>query len=80
MRVNKTIRQTEIYQKELDLGIFDARNTINPKKLIERDFFYNPVPYQQNFGNEFVPNLSILDLLFCRGNQALEILKKSASN
>lgn len=77
LRVNKTIRQSEVYEKEANSTVFDARNLINPKKVSDDSQFYFPSPYQQNFGNEFVPNLSIIDLLFCRGNQASEILKKS---
>jgi hypothetical protein len=80
LRVKKTISQTGNYEKNANLTVFDARSTINPKKDLNKASFYNPEPYQQNFGNEFVPNLSIIDLLFCRGNQALEILKKSSQN
>lgn len=77
LRVTKTISQTQVYQKEANSTVFDARNLINPKNDSNSSQFYQPIPYQQNFGNEFVPNLSIIDLLFCRGNQASEILKKS---
>ncbi|GAB2618884.1 WbqC family protein [Emticicia sediminis] len=77
LRVNKTIRQAQSYEKEVNSTVFDARNLINPKNDTIHSQFYQPSPYQQNFGNEFVPNLSIIDLLFCRGNQASEILKKS---
>lgn len=77
LRVNKTIRQSGVYEKEANSTVFDARNLISPKKLSDSSQFYQPSPYQQNFGNEFVPNLSIIDLLYCRGNQAAEILKKS---
>jgi hypothetical protein len=77
LRINKTIRQTSYYEKEVNSTVFDARNLISPKNKSNSSKFYQTSPYQQNFGNEFVPNLSIIDLLFCRGNQALEILKKS---
>lgn len=77
LQVNKTISLTENYKKEPENGVFDARGLINPKKDSETGIYYQPVAYQQNFGNEFVPNLSIIDLLFCRGNQSLGILKKS---
>jgi hypothetical protein len=36
--------------------------------------------YLQNFGNEFVPNLSIIDLLFCKGPESGGILNKSNPN
>jgi hypothetical protein len=78
LKQNKTIRQTEFYQKEVETSVFDARSLINAKKGFEKNNFYQSVVYQQNFGNDFEPNLSIIDLLFCRGNQSLEILKKSS--
>ncbi len=80
LKINKTISLTENYQKEQDISIFDARDLINPKKDAKSGILHQPVAYQQNFGNEFVPNLSIIDLLFCRGNQSLGILKKSSAN
>ncbi|RFS13904.1 WbqC family protein [Emticicia sp. C21] len=77
LQINKTIRLTENYNKELKSGVFDARGLINPKKDSETGIYYQSIAYQQNFGSEFVPNLSMIDLLFCRGNQSLGILKKS---
>jgi len=79
MKQNKTISQTEVYEKEVKNNVFDARTLINAKKGFETNNIYQPISYQQNFGNEFEPNLSIIDLLFCRGNQSLEILKKSST-
>ncbi|MGL4632207.1 MAG: WbqC family protein [Leadbetterella sp.] len=49
---------------------------LSPKKREEYPTFYNPKPYQQNFGNMFVPNLSIVDLLFQKGPDAILHLKK----
>ena len=79
LKQNKTIRQTEVYEKEVKNVVFDARSLINAKRGFEINNFYQPVAYQQNFGNEFEPNLSVIDLLFCRGNQSFEILKKSST-
>lgn len=79
LKQNKTIRQTDVYQKVVENDVIDARLLINAKKSFESNNFYQPIAYQQNFGNEFEPNLSIIDLLFCRGNQSLEILKKSST-
>lgn len=58
----------------------DLRSKIHPKKenLIRQ--YYQPKPYQQVFGNKFEANLSILDLLFCEGNNSLAILKQSLAN
>jgi len=55
----------------------DLRNDILAKKSFETRKFYHPQPYTQNFGNTFVPNLSLVDLLFCQGPQSGEILKRS---
>jgi hypothetical protein len=52
----------------------DARSKIHPKKTLDGTFF-TPEPYPQVFGNIFVPNLSILDVLCCIGPQANEHLK-----
>jgi hypothetical protein len=42
----------------------DFRGKIHPKKELQWDF----KPYQQVFGRQFESNLSIIDLLFCEGN------------
>ncbi len=56
----------------------DYRQTINPKnRLSKPDNSFHPVPYQQAFIERygFLPNLSIVDLLFNEGPEALSILK-----
>jgi hypothetical protein len=74
LKLNLTISLTEKYEKEVENSIFDARSVINPKISYKNNNFYSPKPYQQNFGNEFEPNLSIIDLLFCKGNYAISNL------
>jgi hypothetical protein len=80
LQTKQSFSQTETYEKIHNTLVFDARNTINPKKNIELYTDFRPKAYKQNFGNEFVPNLSIIDLLFCQGNRATEILKNSIIN
>jgi hypothetical protein len=58
----------------------DFRDKIHPKK--KRELFWNSdnITYQQNFGNEFVPNVSIIDLLMCKGPESSEFLEKVANS
>ena len=77
LRLEKTIIFTENYEKDHES---DFRGLIHPKRNIVENQLYEPVPYRQNFGNEFEPNLSIIDLLFCQGNQSLTILRDSVIN
>jgi WbqC-like protein family len=53
----------------------DLRNTLHPKTPHPA----NAVPYSQLFNDRyaFMPHLSILDVLFCCGNQSLSILKNT---
>ena len=55
--------------------LFDAKNLINPKNAMIDHKLYRPKKYFQVFGNNFVENLSIIDLIFCEGPGAKQILR-----
>ena len=75
MRLQIPVNLTEWYEKAAPTGLFDARSRMNPRKGPESYVFHDPVAYPQNFGQDFVPNLSIVDLLFCQGPSASDVLK-----
>ncbi|MEI7584235.1 WbqC family protein [Runella sp.] len=77
LRLKPTIRLTDSYQTGVEEGQIDVLSLVHPKKEFRHNNLYLPVVYQQNFGTEFVPNLSIIDLLMCQGAEAIHILKRS---
>ncbi|HMQ00073.1 MAG TPA: WbqC family protein [Cyclobacteriaceae bacterium] len=78
--LNKDITESTSYQNKTDEHIALLRNQISPKRNWQERGFYKPKPYIQVFGNKFVPNLSILDLIFCEGKHAVKVLQQSAGN
>ncbi len=66
------MRRTDTYLMDVSDGTDDFREVIRPKRPgVDTDFVprrYYQV-YQQKFG--FLPNLSILDLLFNEGNESV---------
>jgi hypothetical protein len=58
-------------------GIKDLRGLIHPKESFDHRDIYRAEPYMQLFGLDFVPNLSVIDLLFCEGPQAGSIIARS---
>lgn len=79
LRVSCNIRITSGF--ETAEGYFENfREIFTPKVLFhDLDNSYKPVPYTQVFEDKFpfIPDLSILDLLFCKGNTASELLRES---
>ena len=69
---------SEDYQS--DSEVYDYRQSINPKKRLQRpDRSFQPVRYQQVFIEKFgfIPNLSVVDLIFNEGPDSHRILKAS---
>ncbi len=57
--------------------VVDAMSLINNKKNLGLHKFYKPIQYYQTFGNDFVSNLSIIDLIFNMGPESKGVLVRS---
>ncbi len=58
-------------------GFDDFRKIVNPKFECSSRKIYNPYRYKHVFGKDFVPNLSIMDLLFSEGPNSLKVINNS---
>jgi len=72
---NLSVSQT--YQQSTAANYKDMRSAIQAKIPFTSRKHYRPAPYYQVFGNQFVSNLSLVDLLFCAGPMAGSILVAS---
>lgn len=72
---------TEDFEK-VPAGTINLREAISPKNKKSSDTAYHPQPYTQVFSEkfDFLPDLSILDLLFNEGPNSHTILLKSLTN
>lgn len=73
-----SVKFTTEFKKNCDRGIIDCRKTLHPKKnnvFLQNNF--NSLEYYQVFEQKFgfLPNMSIIDLLFNMGNEAQLVLK-----
>ncbi len=73
----QSLTLSQNYHSAVPKGFFDARNTLPPGLPPILPPYFRPVSYQQLFGNNFVPNLSVIDLLFCAGSRANSIIRQS---
>lgn len=72
------ISESEKFEKVPTGSVFDLRSVLNAKDETNLSKFYLPVPYRQVFGNTFVGNVSVIDLIFCTGPEASGIVKASS--
>jgi hypothetical protein len=73
----KSVKIIREYIQSTPTGIIDARYVVRPQVHFSMRKQYQPFFYQQVFGTEFTGNLSIIDLLFCKGPEARDVLQKS---
>jgi hypothetical protein len=74
LKIDIELKFTNTYHDLKNRRQDDLRTIINPKSNSDIINTYNQIAYQQVFGNEFVNNLSVIDLIFCEGPQAGEII------
>lgn len=75
VKVNLTYNLSGVVLDKKD--IFDAKYLINSKNEDNSAVFFKPEKYYQTFGNDFVSNLSIVDLIFNMGPESKGVLTKS---
>ena len=77
LKWNKSIAESIGYEKKILSSCLDLRGLISAKKDFSERGYYHPQPYQQVFGSTFVPNLSLIDVIFCEGPQAANLVARS---
>lgn len=78
LRMEVRMEDSERYEADVPAGVNDLRERITPKRPEDRQTFYKTVEYPQVFGSKFVPDLSIIDLIFNQGPGAPGIVKASS--
>lgn len=79
LRLDLPVLETAHYATKTQNTVIDLRNTINPQKSAEWTETNFPLSYTQVFGRKFVPDLSVIDLVFCTGPQAGLLVRSAAA-
>lgn len=74
LKLTTTVTETLAYEKILPTETTDLRNLVNAKKPADCEKFFHPMPYPQVFGSTFAANMSIIDLIFCEGPNARQVI------
>ena len=79
LSLTPSIEVSRDYVAEVPAGAADLRNLVSPKVPVEHDAQFRVQPYYQVFKERtgFLPNLSIVDLLFNMGPESRMVLKQS---
>ena len=75
LRANVRVEETTAYNKSYSNDVWDFRGRLSDKEKPATEDLFRPVPYIQVFGNSFVEDLSIIDLVFCCGPEAGRIVR-----
>lgn len=79
LSLDRPVEQSAAYVAELPEGALDLRTAIQPKAPQGQDTRFVAEPYYQVFKERtgFLPNLSIVDLLFNMGPESRMVLRRS---
>ena len=77
LTLEKDTAFSQKFIREYGKNITDLRSSFHPKKSMPSVVFYKPVKYIQVFGKNFVENLSVIDLLFNEGPNALNKISEA---
>lgn len=80
LKIPVKLKYTSCYEKDVKAAA-DYRESIHPKRRLSKpDPNFTSMPYPQVFDSKygFIPNLSIIDLLFNEGGHAGDLLEEAA--
>lgn len=80
LRWEKVMSTTTTYTELPPAHVDDLRSFVTSREGFEQRDLYRAVPYYQVFGEKFAENLSLIDLLFCKGPEAGKIITASRGN